>query len=57
MITEAGPVQPQPDPEAAKTRALAALRQALWEADQFITHVEIREYVGRVLREIESDRP
>ncbi len=57
MTTEAGPVQPHPDTDAAKTSALAALRQAIWEADQFMSHVEIREYVGRVLREIESDRP
>lgn len=43
--------------ERARTSALAALRQATWEATQFLTYDEVREYVEGVLREVESDEP
>jgi len=41
----------------AKTRALAGLRQATWEATQFLSYNEVREWVEAVLREVESDEP
>lgn len=44
-------------PKCGETRALAALRQATWEATQFRTVDEVREYVDGVLREVESDEP
>lgn len=54
--TSSGPVR-QTDPVAAHNRALAALRQATWEATQFITDEAIVAYVQAVLREVESDAP
>lgn len=53
--TDTGPSRPA-DPHA-KTRALAALRQATWEATQWLTGDEARRYVDDVLREVESDEP
>lgn len=35
----------------------ARLRQEVWEATQFLSYDEIREYVDAVLREVESDEP
>lgn len=43
--------------ERRRTHILANLRQSVWEASQFETHDEIRQYVESVLREIESDEP
>lgn len=37
--------------------ARAHLRQSVWEATQFMSFEEIREYVKSVLREVESDEP
>jgi hypothetical protein len=47
----------RPDPEAAKTRALAQLRQATWECSQFMHRNDIADYFAGVLNEIESDEP
>lgn len=52
-----GPWEEQPSPKMDKTQALARLGQAIWEADQFVTFEEIRNYVTDVMGEIESDRP
>lgn len=41
----------------ARTRALAQLRQATWEATQWCGLTEIENFVGAVLDEIESDAP
>lgn len=54
--TSSGPLR-QSDPVAAHNQALAALRQATWEATQFITDEAIVAYVQGVLREVESDTP
>lgn len=51
---QAGPAWAK-DPKAAKTHALAQLRQATWEATQYLSPDEVREYVEAVLREVESD--
>lgn len=51
-----GPPQPR-DKATAKTRALAALWQATWEASQFLTYDEVREFVNGTIAEIESDEP
>lgn len=40
-----------------KTRALARLRQATWEASQFLSLNEVGHYVETVLDEIRSDAP
>ena len=45
------------DKAHARLHALAALRQATWEATQFLTYDEVRQYVEGVLREVESDEP
>lgn len=45
------------DRAKAEMRAAAALRQAVWEYDQFCSFDAIRAFVESVLREIESDRP
>lgn len=45
------------DYEAAKTRALARLRQATWEATQYLVFEEVSEYVSDVLNEVASDEP
>ena len=50
-----GPTIP-PDPNA-KRRTLAQLRQMTWEATQWLSYDEVREYVESVLREVESDEP
>jgi hypothetical protein len=42
-------------PKCAKTSALAALGQSVWEADQFLTPDEVRAFVDGTLREIEAD--
>lgn len=42
---------------AAETRARSRLRQSVWEAMQFLTYDEVREYVEAVVREVESDEP
>lgn len=55
MNVHAGPVLAR-DPHA-KTKALATLRQATWDATQFVTYDEVREYVESVLREAECDEP
>jgi len=51
----------QPPPgrpkDAQRTHDLAALRQATWEATQWLTDDEVREYVEAVLREVASDEP
>jgi hypothetical protein len=60
MNQESRDVGARPNPRArerAKTSACAALRQATWEATQFLTYDEVREYVDGVLREVESDEP
>lgn len=58
------PRQPPPfdvvereDPESAKRSCLAQLRQMTWEATQWLSRDEVREYVESVLREVESDEP
>lgn len=43
--------------KCAETSAKAQLRQATWEATQFMTYDEVRAYVAAVLREVESDEP
>jgi hypothetical protein len=43
--------------EARETAARAQLRQAVWEASQYMDLVEIEERVRAVLHEIESDTP
>jgi hypothetical protein len=40
-----------------ETSALAALRQAAWEATQFVSTDEVRSYVDGVMREVETDEP
>lgn len=39
----------------AKTRDLARLRQATWEATQWLSYDELRGFVDAVLQEIEDD--
>jgi hypothetical protein len=46
-----------PDRERARTRALAQLRQSVWEATQFLSLDEVMQFVHDVLREVESDDP
>lgn len=46
-----------PSAEQMKTKALATLRQATWEATQYLTFSEVHDYVAAVLREVESDEP
>lgn len=55
---------PRPDPreqlarrKKAETSAMAHLRQSVWEATQYLSYVDLREYVEGVLREVESDLP
>lgn len=43
--------------DAARTRALAQLRQATWEATQWCGLTEVELFVGAVLDEVESDAP
>ncbi len=40
-----------------RTRVLSKLRQATWEATQYLTLDETLQYVTDVLREVESDEP
>lgn len=47
----------QYDRARAHTAAMAALRQATWEATQFLSDGQILQYVEGVLREVESDQP
>jgi hypothetical protein len=55
-MTSQGPLVER-DPVVDKTRVLARLRQATWEATQFLAYDEVAAYVAGVLREIESDEP
>jgi hypothetical protein len=55
MNAQQGPTRPA-DPHAP-VRAKAELRQATWEATQFMSFDEIRDYVEAVLREVETDEP
>jgi hypothetical protein len=48
---------PRRDPEQAKRHTLAQLRQMTWEATQWLSYDEVREFVESVLREVESDEP
>jgi hypothetical protein len=48
---------PLPDKEQARTRALAQLRQSVWDASQFLDSGEIVSYVRAVNTEIEADDP
>lgn len=57
MPVSAGPNQPRRDPGAAKSAALVALRQAIWEASQFEPLSAIQDYCLEILDEIESDEP
>jgi hypothetical protein len=45
-----------PDPNAER-RARAELRQAVWEASQWMSSVQLVEFVVGVVAEIESDEP
>lgn len=45
------------DPERAKRHVLAQLRQMTWEATQWLSYDEVREFVESVLREVKSDEP
>jgi uncharacterized membrane protein affecting hemolysin expression len=40
-----------------ETSAKARLRQATWEATQYMTYNEVRQYVNVVLDEVETDEP
>lgn len=55
MPVQQGPPQPQPLNPESKTAALAALRQSVWEATQWLSCQETFDYVADVLREIEQD--
>lgn len=55
--TLAGPLSQNPDSDQAKTRALARLRQAAWEATQWLDTSEVVAYVDGVMAEVESDAP
>lgn len=44
-------------PKCARTHVLAELRQAVWEATQFLTYDEVEEYVSGVLEEVKGDEP
>ena len=50
---------PGPDkrPKTTEVEARAALRQAVWEASQFLDPADVRAYVEAVLSEIKSDEP
>ena len=58
-VNEALPARPlNPDEKNnAKTKALAALRQAAWEATQWLDTSEVVNYVDGVMLEVESDAP
>lgn len=55
-VSGSGPIERSPK-EPAKTKALADLRQATWEAVQFCTYWEIEDFVTDVLDEIGTDEP
>jgi hypothetical protein len=57
MSVSQGFPQPPVDREAARARAVAQLRQATWQAVQFLSYDEVREYVAEFLREVETDEP
>lgn len=44
-------------PEQRKTRALAQLRQATWEASQYVALTDIERFVAGCLDEVWSDEP
>ena len=52
-----GPPQPPIDRQRAETKVRSDLRQAVWEASQFMSSIEIEAFVSAVVREIESDQP
>ena len=51
------PQTPRVDALALAIKRRAELRQVIWEAAQFMSAEEIREYVYAVLGEVESDEP
>lgn len=57
MPSDQQPSEPTTSTVAASTHAKAVLRQATWEATQYMTYSEVRQYVNAVLDEVETDEP
>jgi len=48
---------PRKRSKRTETETLAALRQAIWEASQYLSLVDLHQFVQQVLHEIEEDEP
>jgi hypothetical protein len=48
---------PNKRPKTTEAQTRAALRQAIWEASQHLSLVDLHAFVQQVLHEIEDDQP